>query len=345
MPLEGMLLESGPKLNVILRAGYNILSLPLASRISDALLSLRYSLITKKPSASFLPNIVVVVPVFNVEKYLALCLKSLIAQNYKNLRVILVDDGSTDNSLAIAKEFTKKLNLQIISQPNQGLGAARNAGVAGIGNSTCEYLMFLDSDDALAPNALHDLAVQAKLTNSDFVIGDTTRMKGLTRLKRRDTRAVFAKGTLNAITFAEHPAVIQDLTAWNRLFRFEFYQQQKLEFPTGVFFEDMTLMTRALIAAKTFDILAKPVIFWRVRTEGVRSITQQTGDSNKIADRIKSLHEQRDLIAKAIIEGKAKQENLMALYERVKNHDFKLYQKTASKVELDLFAEFLKPGI
>lgn len=298
---------------------------------------------TRKTEADNLPLVTIVVPVYNVERYLDLCLKSVVAQNYHNLNVIVVDDGSTDNSIAIAREYADKLNLHIVQQANAGLGAARNAGVKAIQKT--DYLMFLDSDDALAPNAIHDLAVQISLTNSDFVIGDATRMKGVTRLKRRDTRAVYAHGTQSAITFTEFPEVIQDLTAWNRMFNYEFYMSRNLQFPTGVFFEDMTLMTKALIEAKSFDILAQSVILWRVRTEGTKSITQQNGDAQKIIDRVKSLHEQRDLITNAIKVGKATQANLTEFYKRVKNHDYKLYAKTAQQSELDLFAEFLEPAI
>ena len=283
------------------------------------------------------------VPVYNVERYLELCLKSIRAQRYPNLDVILVNDGSTDNSLAIARKYQEKLPLHIVDQENAGLGAARNSGVASI--QSTDFLMFLDSDDALAPGALNALVSQAVSTGSDFVIGDTTRMKGLTRLKRRDTRKLFSQGNQLRKTFAELPTAIQDLTAWNRLFRFDFYKAKKIEFPTGVFFEDMAPMTRALVESRQFDLISQTVIYWRVRTEGVKSITQETGQSQKITDRLVSLGLQKNLILSAIASGRATSENLAEFYSRVKKHDFKLYEKTASKEQLDLFAEFLEPGI
>ena len=142
-------------MNAILKFGYDALSTPFATKVSDAWLIANFKRKSrKKTSASeWLPKVTVVVPVYNVERYLALCLQSICAQNYKNLEVILVNDGSTDNSLAIAREFQAKLDLHIIEQENAGLSAARNAGVRAIEKT--DYLMFLDSDDALAPQALH----------------------------------------------------------------------------------------------------------------------------------------------------------------------------------------------
>lgn len=286
----------------------------------------KFKRITKNNNkdAEWLPKLTIVVPVYNVERYLGLCLQSICAQNYKNLVVILVNDGSTDNSLAVAREYQEKLNLHIVEQENAGLSAARNAGVRAIDST--DYLMFLDSDDALAPQALHSLVNQIIKTNSDFVMGDTTRMKGLTRLKRRDTRPVFAKGSISKTTLLEHPEAIWDVTAWNRLFDFKFYSNNKFSFPEGMFFEDMALMTKAYIRAAKFDVLAQSVYLWRVRTEGAKSITQQTNDDQKLADRITALRQMQGLIKAGVVMGKTNEHNMEIFKDRVWNHDIALYK-------------------
>ncbi len=324
----------------LLRAGYNLLSHPIAAKISDALLAASFKRAANKaaPAGSF-AKVTVVVPVYNVERYLALCLQSLAAQNYPNLEVIAVNDGSTDSSLEIAKSFAGQLNLTIVDQPNAGLGAARNSGVRAIKNT--DYLMFLDSDDVLPVGALHSLVAQITKTGSDFVVGDVTRIKGLTRIKRVDTRAVFAKGTLSKTTLAQHPVAIQDVTAWNRLFNFGFWQKHEFEFPIGVFFEDMTLMTRAYLASNSFDVLAKTVYCWRVRTEGAKSITQQTNDSKKLDDRLKSLREIKALLETGLPSGRTNASNLEAFRARVKAHDIKLYEKSVPG-SAQQFADLLK---
>ncbi|EKP7814543.1 glycosyltransferase family 2 protein, partial [Campylobacter jejuni] len=101
-------------------------------------------------------KISVIIPIYNVEKYLDKCLKSVINQTYKNLDIILVDDGSIDNSLNIAKEYAKKdERIKIIhNEENLGTFAARNNGVK---HSNGEYLMFLDPDDFLELEACEKL--------------------------------------------------------------------------------------------------------------------------------------------------------------------------------------------
>ncbi len=311
----------------ILRAGYDFFSLPVFARISDFLLNLEFEMridinrILKPKSPA--PKVTIVVPVYNVERYLATCLRSLQAQNYSNLHVIVVDDGSTDNSRRIAQRFQKKLNLTVIQQPNAGISAARNNGVRAIQQT--EYMMFLDSDDSLAANSISQLVRQAEKTGSDFVMADTIRTKGIVWVKRIDTRAVFAKGTIERTTFVKHPAVIQDLTAWNRLFRFDFYKRSQIEFPIGRFFEDFTTMTHALIVAEKFDVLAKTIYHWRIRTEGSRSITQQSGDDVKFTHRIEELQKVKAMIQDAIAQGRATRDNLEAFSERVMRHDLRLH--------------------
>lgn len=327
-------------MNAILKAGYDLLSTPFATKVSDSLLMAKFKRASrKKPSQSeWLPKVTVVVPVYNVEHYLALCLQSLCAQNYKNLDVILVNDGSTDNSLAIARKYQEKLNLHIVDQENAGLSAARNAGVRAI--ESTDYLMFLDSDDALAPQALHSLVNQVISTDSDFVVGDTTRMKGVTRLKRRDTREVFKRGTLKAVTLLEHPNAIWDVTAWNRLFKWSFFQSNRFSFPEGMFFEDMALMTKAYVRAAKFDVLAQTVYLWRVRTEGEKSITQQTSDDQKLADRITALRQMQGLIKAGMVMGKTNERNMEVFKDRLWKHDIPLYKHVPGS--RDLFEGLLK---
>lgn len=194
--------------------------------------------------------------------------------------------------------------------------------------------MFLDSDDALAPDALKSLVSLIVDTGSDFVVGDTTRMKGVTRLKRRDTRAVFdrvsfskqSSGSLASTTLKEHPQAILDVTAWNRLFDFKFFSSNRFSFPEGMYFEDMALMTKAYIRATKFSVLSETVYLWRVRTEGEKSITQQTNDDQKLADRITALRQMQGLIKAGMVMGKTNERNMEVFKTRVWKHDIPLYK-------------------
>ena len=116
----------------------------------------------------------IIVPIYNVEKYLRKCVDSLLAQDFEDYEIILVDDGSTDESSQICDEYASKSpisNLQspiihTLHQPNAGLSAARNTGIAA---AKGEYLMFVDSDDYIEPNVLSGLMAQVERANLDVL--------------------------------------------------------------------------------------------------------------------------------------------------------------------------------
>ena len=114
-------------------------------------------------------NISVIVPVYNVEKYLTQCVESILSQDHSNLEVILIDDGSTDRSGEICDQFAARdSRVQVIHQKNAGAAAAKNAGLR-IASGT--YLSFVDSDDYLEPNAYGGLVRTLLDTGADVVQG------------------------------------------------------------------------------------------------------------------------------------------------------------------------------
>lgn len=109
----------------------------------------------------------VVIPVFNVEKYLRKCIDSVLNQSYKDYEIVLIDDGSTDDSGRICDEYAKNEKIRVIHKENGGLADARNVG---IDNSFGEYITFLDSDDYIKNDYLSTLYSIALETGSDVVI-------------------------------------------------------------------------------------------------------------------------------------------------------------------------------
>ena len=109
----------------------------------------------------------VIIPIYNTGKYLERCIDSILKQTYKELQVILVNDGSTDNSLSIMKEYMKQdPRIFIIDRPHEGVSAARNAGLK---EATGEYISFIDSDDWIEPDMykiIHDILLE---NNADRV--------------------------------------------------------------------------------------------------------------------------------------------------------------------------------
>ncbi|WP_413854281.1 glycosyltransferase family 2 protein [Candidatus Ruminimicrobium bovinum] len=114
-----------------------------------------------------MPKISVIVPVYNVEKYLSQCLDSILNQTFKDFECICVNDGSTDNSLSVLQEYVNKDNrIKIINQENRGLPGARNSALKIING---KYITFIDSDDFVSSDYLEKLTNIAEKENSDIV--------------------------------------------------------------------------------------------------------------------------------------------------------------------------------
>ena len=115
-------------------------------------------------------KISVIVPVYNVEKYLNDCIDSIINQTYKNIEIILVDDGSNDSSGSICDEYAKKDNrVRVIHKVNGGLSSARNAGLDEV---TGDYVMFCDSDDMFLPTSCEVMFEEIEKRNADYIVGN-----------------------------------------------------------------------------------------------------------------------------------------------------------------------------
>jgi len=117
----------------------------------------------------------IIVPVYNSQEYLSRCLESAIDQSYKNIEILLINDGSTDNSGKICDGHAISDNrIRVIHTKNNGPAAARNIG---IDNSKGEFIFFLDSDDSIEKNAIHLLIENYQQTKADIIIGDFDKMK------------------------------------------------------------------------------------------------------------------------------------------------------------------------
>ena len=115
-----------------------------------------------------LPKVSVVIPVYNVEKYLDRCIDSVVNQTYRNIEIILVDDGSPDGCPKKCDEWSEKdSRIKVIHKENQGLGMARNTG---IDNATGEYIFFFDSDDFVETTLVEKCLFAIKTTASDAAV-------------------------------------------------------------------------------------------------------------------------------------------------------------------------------
>lgn len=182
------------------------------------------------------PLISVVVPVYNVEKYLPKCLDSLLAQTWQELEVIVVDDGSPDNSWDIMQEYARRdSRVRLIRQKNGGLSAARNAGVEA---AQGEWIGFLDSDDYVAPEMYETLYRAAVERDAQMAVCSfayvTPDGKPISR-----TSPITKNEVLSGIQIMERLAGPQNwyyITAWNRLYQRKLFDT--VRFPVGKLHED-----------------------------------------------------------------------------------------------------------
>jgi CDP-glycerol glycerophosphotransferase len=233
-----------------------------------------------------MPRISVVVPIFDVESYLSTCLQSIAAQSERDLEVIMVDDGSTDASPALAERFARHdRRFRLLTQPNGGLGSARNTGVAA---ATGEFLAFVDSDDVLPHDAYARMLGSLDATGSDFATGNVQRLTRQGTSQAQFLARTFARTRLRTHVSRCRP-LLADRTAWNKLYRRAFWDAHGFRFPEGVVHEDIPVTLPAHNLAGSVDVLAAPVYQWRLREDGALSITQRRLELRVLRDRLDAI--------------------------------------------------------
>lgn len=194
----------------------------------------------------------VVVPVYNVAPFLARCLDSLLAQTYANFEVILVDDGSTDESGTICDAYASKFrHSKVIHQQNQGLSGARNAGISAAEGS---YIGFIDSDDWVFPAMLETLYEAAQKSNADisevaYIMSSDPQVNQPKQSPESESvKAVSGIEAAKLMLNEERYAV------WNRLYAKHLFEGMHEAFPVGLTCEDRVFNLKVFPKAQTVAI-------------------------------------------------------------------------------------------
>ncbi len=233
------------------------------------------------------PELSVIVPAYNVAEYLAETLRSLACQSLDSLEVIIVDDGSTDETSDIADYYADKYPaFHCFHTKNGGPGAARNYGVE---RSRGKYLAFCDGDDLVPPNAYLHLLKLAKKHGADFAVGGENRFDsaGYTRFPMHEKAF---ENIVEVPSLKTHPQLIYDTTAHNKLFERSFYLES-LGFPEGVFYEDVLFNIKAYCLARTIAFLDEVVYSYRKRDGAKKSTTQSLNHQQIFHDKLHAIKE------------------------------------------------------
>lgn len=211
----------------------------------------------------------VIVPIYKVEQYLPLCIDSLINQSYKNLEIILIDDGSPDSCPLICDNYAYKDNrIKVIHKTNGGLSSARNAG---LDIATGNFIAFVDSDDYLEPEMYKTLLNLLLSTNSDIAVCDFFYYDG--KAKTSDSKNTSSIVVLNKVRdFYAHildPNPTLRFEVWNKLFRKSVINE--IRFKIGQVYEDVYFDKNVFQNANKIAHIEKPLYIYR---------TSRLGNSN-----------------------------------------------------------------
>lgn len=199
-------------------------------------------------------EISVIIPVFNAEHFLIECLDSIVNQTFRDIEIICIDDGSTDNSLAILNDYASKDDrFVVISQENKGQGAARNKGLELIKS---DYFCFMDADDYLELETLEKCYNKVKNENLDFVMYKlinfddvsnkryTTPAYDMYYIARFSENKIYNYEDLNDLMFYVSVSPV------NKLYNSKFILENNIRFPEGTIFEDQLFFWNMLFNAK-----------------------------------------------------------------------------------------------
>jgi glycosyltransferase involved in cell wall biosynthesis len=190
------------------------------------------------------PMVTIIMPVYNVEKYIEDSIQSVIRQTYKNIELIIVDDGSQDNSICIAEQILKSSNItyRTIKQENAGLGWARNTGIE---NALGKWLLFLDSDDMISDNAIEHMVAAGEANSTDLVFSDFNGIQIAKEAIRKCEKGEIACLTREEIQqeFLKRNIVI---LAPGTLYRKQFLDDENLRFEKIPWSEDQHFIWRVL---------------------------------------------------------------------------------------------------
>ena len=232
-----------------------------------------------------MPKVSVIVPIYNVEKYLEKCINSLLSQTLEDIQIILVNDGSKDNSGNIAKEYEKNNKDRVIyvEKENGGLSDARNYGLK---YATGNFIAFLDSDDYIEKNAYEEMYNKAIEENADYVECDF--IWEFPNKIRVDKQYPY-KNKKEMLSFVR-------VVAWNKLIKRQLITDNNLEFPKGLRYEDVEFTYKLIPFVNKFAYVDKPFIHYVQREGSIANVqNERTAEIFTVLDNVIEFYKKNNI--------------------------------------------------
>lgn len=247
----------------------------------------------------------IIVPVYNVEKYLEDCLKSIVNQIYRNIEVIIINDGSTDNSYKIIQKYKEKYNfIKVITQKNKGISESRNIGLK---NAIGEFVLFVDSDDYLDSECIESAVSKINKDNSEMVIFNFTRVYDA------DISGENENVSLNLdeekVYSGKYIAImmLKNLTqgyVWNKLFKRENLLSNNFKFEKGRTIEDIYPVFKEIINYEKVSYIPEYNYKYRQRKgSAIHTFNKSAKDDYVYAIDMVSKYSYKNNIEESIVEG------------------------------------------
>lgn len=225
-------------------------------------------------------KISVIVPIYNMEKYLKKCLDSLVNQTLNEIEIIAINDGSTDNSISILNEYSKKYkNIRLFNNENQGISKARNFGIE---KAKGKYIAFVDSDDYVETNMLEIMYNKAISDDLDIVVCDYYNYYENTG-KIEEFKIVDFENTNiknnRKLLFQINPS------PWNKIYKKSLFNDKEYRFPIGIKYEDLGYIPILLSKAKKIGKVNVPLNYYLIRGNSeTTTMDKRVFDIYKILD-------------------------------------------------------------
>lgn len=261
------------------------------------------------------PLISVIIPVYNGETYIVECIESILNQSYRNVEIIVIDDGSTDNTVKLVHRFNDS-RIRVLSQANGGPSRARNLGLE---NASGEYVTFVDADDYIAPECIEVLYMLMSETGADISAAGFTRKAERLGLFNERYYTLDARGYLSDVLYQRG----SDNSVWGKLYKTSLWDDVKFR---DMRYEDLEVFPRVCLKANSVTVTEAKLYFYRPNPDSFISVF-----SNSRLDALKAV----DLIMRHVEETNCHDELVRAARSRKLAASFNIFLLTAGKPEFD----------